>query len=207
MPIRTNRGRAAVYRRLWGWPLRSPRHLVITLIGVVVLAIVIGIVAARVHGATRPTPSGSAALGTTTNGVATTGNAGTTGNGTTTTPTAPPVSRLASPPETPVSAPPAPAALTVITTWGKLWVNHPSGMTTQQWLAQLAPYTTPELLPQMNTVDLANINATQVTGAPTAVKSFTSSVEALLPTNGGQLDITAIATPQGWLVSSYTAGG
>lgn len=206
MPIRTNRGRAAVYRRLWGWPLRSPKHLVITLIGVVVLAIVIGIVAARVHGTTRPTATGSAVLGTTTNGLTTTGDAGSTGNGTTTS-AAPPVTRLAGPPETPVSAPPAPAALTVITTWGRLWVNHPSGMTTAQWLAQLAPYTTQEFLPQMNTVDLANVSATQVTGGPTVTKSFTSSVEALLPTNGGQLDITAIATPQGWLVSGYTAGG
>jgi len=206
MPIRTNRGRAAVYRRLWGWPLRSPKHLVITLIGVVVLAIVIGIIAARLHGTPRPAATGSAVLGTTTNGLTTANNAGTTGSGTATS-TAPPVSRLASPPETPVSAPPAPAALTVITTWGKLWVNHPTGMTTAQWQAQLAPYTTQELLPQMSTVDLANISATQVTGVPTATKSFTSSVEALLPTNGGQLDITAIATPQGWLVSNYTAGG
>lgn len=41
MPIRTHRGRAAVYRRLWGWPLRSPKHLVgaVVLIGVVVTAV------------------------------------------------------------------------------------------------------------------------------------------------------------------------
>ena len=39
MPIRTNRGRAAVYRRLWGWPLRSPRHLIGLV--VVVLALVL----------------------------------------------------------------------------------------------------------------------------------------------------------------------
>lgn len=207
MPIRTNRGRAAVYRRLWGWPLRSPRHLVVTLIGVVVLAIIIGIVAARVHGSNRPVATGSAVLGTTTDGsTSVAGNSGSSGSPGSTTTGAPPVTRLASPPETPVSAQPSPAALNVITTWGKLWVNHPAGMTTTQWLAQLAPYTTQELLPQMNTVDLANINATQVTGAPTATKSFTSSVEALLPTNAGQLDITAINTPTGWLVSSYTGG-
>jgi len=43
-----------------------------------------------------------------------------------------------------------------------------------------------------------------VTGAPTATKSFTSSVEALLPTQTpAGWDIVAIATPQGWLVSSY----
>ena len=201
MPIRTNRGRAAVYRRLWGWPLRSGRHLVVTLIGVVIVAVVIGIVAARLHGTTKPIATGSAAFGATSSDTATSSTGGTTG-GTPSTTTAP-VTRLTTPPETPVSAPPAPAALDVIQTWGKLWVNHPVGMTNQQWVAQLAPYSTPDLPPQMTSVNLANINATQVTGPPTATKSFTSSVEALLPTNAGKLDIVAIATPQGWLVSSY----
>lgn len=42
MPIRTNRGRAAVYRRVWGWPLRSPRHLAATLGVVAVLAAGLG---------------------------------------------------------------------------------------------------------------------------------------------------------------------
>ena len=41
MPIRTNRGRAAVYRRLWGWPLRSPRHLVVALIQMVLILVAI----------------------------------------------------------------------------------------------------------------------------------------------------------------------
>ncbi|HEX4721175.1 MAG TPA: hypothetical protein VH333_01575, partial [Pseudonocardiaceae bacterium] len=192
-----------------GWPLRSPRHLVVTLIGVVILAVVIGIVAAHLHGPAKPAATGSAALDTTTNG--STATSGTAGSGTaaSTGPTtsSTPVTRLAGPPETPVSAPPAPAALDVIRTWGKLWVNHPVGMTNQQWLAQLTPYTTPELLlGPMSSVDVANIDPTQVTGAPIATQSFTDSVEALLPTNAGQLDVTAIDTPQGWLVSSYTGG-
>ena len=40
MPIRTNRGRAAVYRRLWSWPLRSPNHLIATIVGFAVVIIV-----------------------------------------------------------------------------------------------------------------------------------------------------------------------
>ncbi|HEX3646833.1 MAG TPA: hypothetical protein VHV49_00315, partial [Pseudonocardiaceae bacterium] len=72
--------------------------------------------------------------------------------------------------------------------------------------AQLKPYTTDEFLPQMSTVDVANIDATSVTGQPRVTKSFTSSVEAMLPTNAGNLDITAIDTPTGWLVASYTEG-
>jgi hypothetical protein len=39
MPIRTNRGRAAVYRKLWAWPLRSPRHLAMAAFALAVLAI------------------------------------------------------------------------------------------------------------------------------------------------------------------------
>lgn len=200
MPIRTNRGRAAVYRRLWGWPLRSPGHLVVALIGLIVVAIAIGVIAARTHGTPKPAAGGSATFGTS---VFTTVNTGTgTTSGTTT--SAAPLTRLSGPPQAPSSVAPNPAAIDVIQTWGKAWVNHPVGMTTAQWLAQLAPYTTQEFLPVMNSVDVANISATQVTGAPQVTKSFPQSVEALLPTNGGQLDITAIDTPTGWLVSAYT---
>jgi hypothetical protein len=199
MPIRTNRGRAAVYRRLWGWPLRSPRHLVVALIGLIVVAIAIGVIAARTHGTPRPGVGGAATLGS---GVTTTINIATATAGFTTSPAA--ITRLSGPPVAPSSVAPNPAALDVIQTWGKAWVNHPVGMTTAQWLAQLAPYTTQEFLPVMNSVDVTNISATQVTGAPQVTKSFPDSVEALLPTNGGQLDITAVNTPTGWLVSAYT---
>lgn len=202
MPIRTNRGRAAVYRRLWGWPLRSPRHLVFTVVGVVVVAVAVAVLASHATGARRAAAGPGGRPGPTLSvPAAPTGTP--TGSAGSATP-APTQTRLTTPPETPTSAPPAPAALTVITDWGKAWVNHPAGMTNAQWLAQLKPYTTDELLPQMASVDLANIDATQVTGAPQATNSFTSSVEALLPTNDGKLDVTAIATPQGWRVAAYT---
>jgi hypothetical protein len=209
MPIRTNRGRAAVYRRLWGWPLRSPRHLVVSLVVLAVLAIAVAVVTAHAtassrhratSGGTAITPVNPSVLVTATSG-GNAGNGATTGHTTGGTPS---TTRLASPPETPQTAAPAPAALAVIDQWGKEWVNHPVGMTNAQWLAQLKPYTTSEFLPVMSSVDVSNINATEITGKPTATKSYTSSVEALLPTNAGTLDITAIATPQGWQVYKYT---
>jgi hypothetical protein len=204
MPIRTNRGRAAVYRRLWGWPLRSPRHLIVGAVGLVVVAIAVAVVTARAGGSGghRTTGNGNVAITSEVpTPVSALGGQGgpTTGTGTANTP----VTTLATAP-TPMSAPPSPAALAVIDAWGKAWVNHPVGMTNAQWLAQLKPYTTAEFLPVMSSVDVANINATEVTGAPKATKSYVSSLEALLPTNAGQLDITAIDTPQGWQVSSYT---
>ena len=203
MPIRTNRGRAAVYRRLWGWPLRSPRHLVVTLVVVAVIAIAIAVVAAQAQ-AHRNQAAGTGSGGPTTtlqigSSTGVPGTTQATGSGT------PTQTRLASPPETPQSAPPAPAAVSVIESWGQAWVNHPVGMTNQQWLAQLQPYTTPECLrDELSTVDVANVNATELTGTVTPVKSFTNSLEALLPTNAEKLDITAVQTTTGWMVSSYT---
>lgn len=204
MPIRTNRGRAAVYRRLWGWPLRSPRHLMLAGTGIVVVAVAIAIATAHASASRHNANGGNGGAGSTviTNEVPTGSVAPTLGTDTPT--TAAGGTRLSAPPETPTSAPPAPAALSVIDAWGKAWVNHPVGMTNAQWLAQLKPYTTSEFLPEMSSVDVSNIDATQITGQPSATKSYTSSVEALLPTNAGKLDITAIATPTGWLVSSYT---
>jgi hypothetical protein len=202
MPIRTNRGRAAVYRRLWAWPLRSPRHLVGAIVIVAILGIAIAIGLNRLHPSPAPThaafpaASGTAAPAPTSSGINTNAPPSTNGNE--------PSTRLAAPPETPVSAPPAPQALQVVQEWGAAWVNHPVTMTSQEWLAQLQPYTEPEFLPQLATVDLTNIPATQVTGPATAINSYTSSVVALLPTNGGNLQITVVSTPQGWQVSAYT---
>ena len=44
MPIRTHRGRAAVYRKFWGWPVRSPAHLTGTVLAAVVIAVGVGVV-------------------------------------------------------------------------------------------------------------------------------------------------------------------
>lgn len=198
MPIRTNRGRTAVYRRLWGWPLRSPRHLITTIIALIVLAVAAAIAVNngihRTAGNAVP-PGGSSAVGTPSAGTSTAPAAPAT--------TSPLQTRLSTPPETPRQVAPSSAGLSVIQSWARAWVNHPVGMTNQQWLAQLQPYTSPELLPQMSSIDLTNIQATQVTGLPVVVHSYPNSVEATLATNGGTLDITAINTGTTWQVSAY----
>jgi hypothetical protein len=194
VPIRTNRGRAAVYRRLWGWPLRSPKHLVLAVVIFAALATAVGLVLPKAATRPPPQPQGSAQrfAGGTSSGPAS---------------TSPLPTRLDSPLASPTPAAPDPAALSVADAWGRAWVNHPAGMTSQQWLAQLRPYTTDEYLPVMASVDPANIPARQVTGPPSAINSYTSSVEVGLPTDGGRLDITVIKTPQGWRVSGYTKAG
>lgn len=116
---------------------------------------------------------------------------------------APPTTRLTEPPGTPTSAPPSDQALDVATRWAQAWVNHPEGISTEEWLEGLRPYTTEEYLVVMSTVDPANIPATEVTGPPEATESYTSSVTVSLPTDGPTLTITVISTPDGWRVARY----
>jgi hypothetical protein len=212
MPIRTNRGRAAVYRKLWGWPMRSPKHLVAMLLVAGAIVLTVGILVPTLTGSGGDR-AGAAAQ--TTDNTSTTGDTATetgsetgsetggvpepgTGAATEDLPT-----RIESPPQRPTSAPPADEALKVAESWGKAWVNHPEGTTSDKWLDGLRPYTTEEYLVEMATVDPANIPATKVTGRPVTRESYTSSVTANLPTDGGTIAITVIDTPQGWRVAFY----
>jgi len=203
MPIRTNRGRAAVYRRLWGWPMRSPRHLTIVAFVVAVLVLAIGILVPQLTGGNKP--GGGAAAESSNNtspppswpGGATTNTPGVTGS-TSALPT-----RITEPPSAPSTAPPDPAALEVADSWGKAWVTHPVGVTAEEWLAELRPFTTEEQLTEMASVEPGNITATKLTGDAEVVESFTSSVKVELPTDDGNLLITVIDTPDGWRVAFY----
>ncbi|MFI5612323.1 hypothetical protein [Amycolatopsis sp. NPDC051903] len=195
MPIRTNRGRAAVYRRLWGFPLRSPRHLAGTVVFLAILVTALGIVLPKVMGKpATATPAGPAA---TSSAAPTTGVAAPVPS-TETLPT-----RLSSPLLTPTSAPPNPEAVDVAKQWATAWVNHPEGISNADWLKGMRPLTTDEFLPVMSTVDPANIPATRVTGEPAVESSFTSSVKVIVPTDGPKLLITVVNTGAGWRVSDY----
>lgn len=202
MPIRTNRGRAAVYRRLWGWPMRSPRHLAVVVFVVAVLVIAIGITVPQLTGSNRP-GSGAAAESsdnTTSSAPSTPGTTNTPGvtGSASDLPT-----RITSVPSAPEPAPADPAALDVADSWGRAWVDHPDGVSNEEWLADLRPFTTEEQLTEMATVEPGNIGATKVTGEPEPVESFTSSVKVKLPTDDGDLLITVIDTPDGWRVAFY----
>ncbi|SEP52533.1 hypothetical protein [Amycolatopsis saalfeldensis] len=193
MPIRTNRGRTAVYRRLWGWPLRSPRHLVGTLVFLAILVTVLGIVLPKTMGkpaTAQPAPSAtSSARGP---GLA----------APVPTPSTLPT-RLSSPLATPTSAPPNPEAVNVAKQWATAWVNHPAGISNADWLNGMRALTTDEFLPVMSTVDPSNIPATRVTGDAAVTSSYTSSVQVVVPTDGPKLSITVVNTGAGWRVADY----
>lgn len=193
MPIRTPRGRSAAYRALWQWPLRSPARLGLTT--VFLAALVMGAVA------------GVGAL-TTGRGVGTAVVAG----GATPTPAAgrpaspvptvlPPVPPL-TPSSLPLSAAPDPA-LSVAARWAAAWVDHPPGVSPQQWVAGLRPFTTDEYLGVLVGVDPANIPATRVTGEPRATKVAARSVQVEVPTNALTLDVLVVLTDDGWRVAGY----
>jgi hypothetical protein len=207
MPIRTNRGRAAVYRRLWGWPMRSPNHLIAVLVVVAVVVLAVGIIVPQVTG-TDDDP-----------GATNTAGGGTTSSTTSKLPPPPlPVptvdsetselpTRLPSVTQTPTSADADPEALDVVDTWARRWVNHPPGITTEEWLEPLRALTTEEFLTEMASVEPGNIDATKVTGPPETTASYTSSLEATVPTDAGELAITVVDTPEGWRVAYYEPVG
>ncbi|MFI6301935.1 hypothetical protein ACIBCH_08695 [Amycolatopsis thailandensis] len=198
MPIRTNRGRTAVYRRLWGWPLRSPRHLVGTLVVLAVVLTALGILLPKAIGKPGQTANGPGASATATSrpGVAAP---------VTVTSTLPP--RLTSVPP-PSSAPPDQDGVRVAKEWVTAWANHPDGMTTEQWLSGLRPYTTDEYLAtELTTVELANIPATKVTGEPQVVSSLAGSMEVDVQTDKPKVRVTLTKTNPGWRVTKLTQVG
>ncbi|WP_406692256.1 hypothetical protein REH65_10305 [Saccharopolyspora sp. ID03-671] len=195
MPIRTHRGRAAVYRRFWGWPLRSPKHLAISLVVVGAAATVVGLLLPE------PPPSRNEAAG----------------GGRTTSYTLPPqksavVPTTAKPPTIsvpqggPTPTAPDPAGVAIVEKWGEAWVNHPVGADRQQWLNGLRPLTTDEFLTELSTVDPVNAGNV-ITGAPAAVTSTEGSMVVRLPTDIGVLNVTVNRTPAGWRVAQYDKEG
>ncbi|MEO7193449.1 MAG: hypothetical protein ABIZ05_01290 [Pseudonocardiaceae bacterium] len=195
MPIRTHRGRAAVYRKFWGAPVRSPKHLAATVLALVVVVI----------GAQRALPGttrASAAPAAPVNRLRASSFA--------------PAPPLAFPAET-GSAPrprivvpsiPAPAAaLTVATSWVQAFLTVPKGITSARWVEQLRPYTTDDLFPQLQSIDPANVPVAQIIEAPRTISAGAGSAEVDVPTTAVVLRLVLVSTPAGWRVASYERAG
>ncbi|WP_214368390.1 hypothetical protein [Pseudonocardia sp. H11422] len=198
MPIRSPRGRAAAYRSVWQWPLRSPVRLAIT--GVVVLALAVGVSIAVTS--LRGTPAGGLMSRSGASATPDPGGRSSTGAGGVAQPTAlPPVAPLV-PSTLPLSHAPR-AALRVAADWADAWVDHPDGITSEQWLAGLRPLTTDEYLGVLANVDPANVPAARVTGSPQPVKVAPSSVRVEVPTDALTLIVLVVDTEDGWRVAGY----
>lgn len=199
MPIRTTRGRAAAYRSIWQWPLRSPARLAVTVVAVVAVAVLVGTGAAALGG--RSGGSGLLAAPTTATVAPPSAPSYASGQSVSPVPTAlPPVPALTLT-TLPLSQAP-PAALQVAGRWAAAWVRPPAGTTQQQWLQGLSATTTAEYLGVLTTVDPANIPAARVTGAPTALRVAPRSVQVEVPTDTLKLLVTVVVSDAGdWRVS------
>jgi cell division septation protein DedD len=202
MPIRTNRGRAAVYRRLWGWPLRSPKHLVATIVGVIVLVTTISVV---IPNAVKPRSTGSQGATTSTTQTITSG-----GNqvGVLPSATATPLpTKAPSPTAAPSSAPVNTNAQLVADMWVDAFGSFEPGKTTKEkWLEGLKPHTSDELFPRLASIEPANVPV--VIDQPVkAVKSFTDSAEFEARLEDGKLVVTVVKLPEGWRVHEFDKVG
>jgi hypothetical protein len=194
VPIRTHRGRAAVYRKFWGWPVRSPRHLTGTTLVVVVIAIGVSLVLPDKHRGTqaRAMPPGSSRA-----------------SSSAAVSTPPPADAGGSrAPRSPAPSGPAPAAaLTVAYSWVNAFLTVPKGITSERWVEQLRPFTTDELFPELRSIDPANVPAAQITEAPRTVSVSAGSAEVDVPTTGVVVRLLLVSTPAGWRVASYERAG
>ncbi|MER7015843.1 hypothetical protein ABT324_30785 [Saccharopolyspora sp. NPDC000359] len=183
MPVRTGRGRAAVYRKAWGWPLRSGRHLAVAIMGLAVAGTAVATVVPDAAQPPAPDPAS----------------------------TAPPPS-ITSPSPRPTPAltrddpPTQPSdqdvteALAAAVDFAARWVERPPGMTSRQFGDQLAPLASPELLIELADVDPARVPQSKLLGSPRAVSARPQLVEAELPTDAGLLHLTMVQTSEGWRV-------
>lgn len=194
MPIRTNRGRAAVYRRLWGWPLRSPRHLAASIVIFVIVVIALGVIIPRVL---DRKPSTSTAAGPSSSAQGT--QVGQLPSSGVSLPTKQPIPTISA-----SAAPPQADAQLIAELWAENWIKPPPDNDVNKWLAQLRPYTTEEFLAQMATIDPKNV-PDKITQRVTPKKSFVSSTDFEVGTDLGKVVITLVKTPHNeWRVNSYT---
>lgn len=203
MPIRTGRGRAAVYRTLWGWPLRSPRHLAAVAAGVTVLAVLLGVVAARGPdgAATGSGPSATRAgsAGTDRAGGSAEGSVDGSADGSDA------ADGEALPGAGGAEAPSE--ALDAADGFVRAVTTTPDGLTTEEWVAQVEPYASEGLVPDLRTVDPANVPDGEVAGPPRTVSVGTGTAVVDVPTSAAILRVDLVDTPAGWRVTSYERAG
>lgn len=198
MSIRTNRGRAAALRKLWSWPLRSARHLIASIIILIVLlaggTTAIAMLSSS-HAPTDAAPTTSSPPSTTPPASATT---------TATTPSTTNSAAVTTPP--PPAADPVQQAGSVVRDFMTNWVQA-AGKSTDAWAASLAPYTVPEYMTQLRTVDPARLGGVSVTGPATPADVTASVIEWNQPTTLGTIKVTTVLYEGAWKVKRYDLAG
>lgn len=196
MPVRSNRGRAAVYRRVWGWPMRSRGHLTVAAVAAAVAVILLGLSISFLKPTSDNAPNPSVAQAE--------------GQGPSRTydmPSRSYTTSSVSPPPTSTTTPASEApkaALDTARQYALRWTVHPDGVTPEQFLAGLRPWSMPELLITLEDIDPSRIVENRLTGPVRPLSSREGIVEAAVPTDVGELRLTLVRR-DGWKVDSMTS--
>ncbi len=191
-PIRSNRGRQAVWRSVWAWPLHTRARAVITLLVVVAVLLVVG----RIVSLSREDQPGPAAAPppVSTSQPHTSSAAPSTSNDTDPVPA----------PGGPISAmgPPAPQeALRSAAGFLRNWVHHPKGMTSTRWAENLGPYAMPEMVGQFYSTEPDNVPASRLIGDPQVTRVTDAVVELDWRTDGETVHLMLIHPTGPWQVN------
>lgn len=213
MPIRTDHGRGAVARQVWTWPLRSRRHLIVTLLAAALLAWGASSAVGAIRGDRPDTPTRLAAP----------------------TWTPPPTPTFTVEP-TPAQGEPAPSseqvpaaddsaprtstaptdragkkqakdkdpAVTAAVEFVRRWVRPTTGASREDWINEAAPYVVPEMVQALESIDPDNVPATKVTGKPRKLSQDGPRANVGVPTDAGPVLVVVLHQPDGrWLVSEW----
>ncbi len=199
MPVRTDRGRAAVYRRVWGWPMRSHSHFAVAVVGAAVAVLILGISITVLSPpsnnkgpAGQPVPHANEAGSSRSDDMPSTSSE----MPSVTTPPAP---------KTVAPAKEAPKeALETAKQFALRWTVHPDGVAPQQFLDGLRPWAMPEMMITLEDIDPSRIAETRLTGEPRSLSNKGRIVEAAVPTDVGELRLTLV-NRGGWKVESMTS--
>ncbi|MGH3914724.1 MAG: hypothetical protein ACRDTC_15150 [Pseudonocardiaceae bacterium] len=200
MPIRTHRGRAAVYRTFWGWPLRSPKHLAGAVL--IFIAVAAGLALVLPGGGNGPSTAASSST-TRTNPFDPASRAALPGANAAKTSSSPPSASAGpgTPPEVPAEA------LAVANAWVRAFLTTPEGISSAQWAEQMRRYTTEEGLSTLQSIDPENVPEAQIIGAPRPVSSGAGKAEVDVPTTAVVMRLLLVPTSAGWRVAGFEQAG
>jgi hypothetical protein len=101
----------------------------------------------------------------------------------------------------PYDEPAAPRAMTAATSFVKAWADHPAGITAERWWSAVSRHADPALAAQLKFTEPALVPAKAVTGPAESVAGGPSSATVAVPTDAGRVLVTCVLVKNQWLVS------
>lgn len=205
MPIRTNRGRAAALRRLWGWPMRSTRHLSATLAVVTVVLATGGIGAGAgwlgTGGDQQSTPHASApSTSQVSSSDAETPSSASDVPDSSSTHTP---STMDAPAPLPGRAAHDPRPPKVALSFARAFAHHPPEMPRQEWVQRIAPHVMPESRGLLSTINPSTVDVTRVVGPPTMQQAGDAVARVTVPMDTHPLTVRVVQAGGQWQVRSW----